>query len=60
MSQNVLILQTLASLKFGHHLWTTPNTLRSHGIEPGTLELGGGCDDHYTTKIDEIFGKIFE
>ena len=25
MSQNVLILQTLACLKFGHHLWTTPN-----------------------------------
>ena len=23
-SQNVLILQTLACLKFGHHLWTTP------------------------------------
>ena len=24
MSQNVLILQTLACLKLGHHLWTTP------------------------------------
>ena len=24
MSQNVLILQTLACLKFGHHSWMTP------------------------------------
>ena len=27
MSQNVLILQTLICLKFGHHLWTTPYSL---------------------------------
>ena len=31
------------------------NILHLPGIEPGTLELGGRCDDHYTTKINEIF-----
>ena len=30
------------------------------GIEPGTLELEGERDDHYTTEIDEIERKIFE
>ena len=34
--------------------------VRSPGIEPGTLELEGECENHYTTEIDEIFRKIFE
>ena len=31
--------------------------VRSPWIEPGTLELEGECDDHYTSEIDEILRK---
>ena len=41
-------------------LWSIKNILCLPGIELGTLRLVDRCDDHYTTKVNEIFRKIFE